>query len=85
MVTHYAAYDEIVEFLADMEPMKLLHFKASERMQQRVDDLLDKNSEDGLSEAERNELEHYLVIDHIISLAKIRAEKNLRNQQAAAA
>ncbi len=73
MVVHRAAYDEIAEFIADMAPQKLAEYHASPSLQDRVEYLLDKNQEDGLSESERSELEHYLLIDHLISLAKIRA------------
>ncbi len=77
MVLQYAAYDEIADFLAAMNPVKLVQFHASDNLQKRVEELLFKNREEGLTEAERSELEHYLVIDNLISLAKIRAQKML--------
>jgi hypothetical protein len=80
MVSANFAYDEIAGFIASMDPQKLIQFKASEKLQQRVDDLLYKNTEGQITEEERSELEHFLVIDNIISLAKLRAQK-LLNQQ----
>jgi hypothetical protein len=80
MVSANFAYDEIAGFIASMDPQKLIQFKASEKLQRRVDDLLYKNTEGQITEEERSELEHFLVIDNIISLAKLRAQK-LLNQQ----
>jgi hypothetical protein len=77
MIAHYTAYDEIAAFIASMDPRKLIQYQASATLQSRVDTLLEKNREQGLSESEKQELEHYLVLDHLISLAKIRAYKLL--------
>ncbi len=77
MTAHYTAYDEIAAFIAGMDPRKLIQYQASTPLQNRVDTLLEKNQEQGLSADEKNELEHYLVLDHLISLAKIRAYKLL--------
>lgn len=77
MVTHHTAYDEIADFIAQMAPEKLVTYTASPTLQRRINDLLDKNKEDGLTPEERSELEHYLLIDHLISLAKLRARRLL--------
>lgn len=78
MITHHVAYDEIAEFIASMDPGKLVEYHAPASMQNRVDELLEKRQASALTAEEDNELQHYLVVDHLISLAKIRARKILK-------
>lgn len=66
-------YDQIAEFMASMSPQKVVAFKASDVNQKRLDLLLDKQKLEGLSDKEKSELEHYLIINRIIGLAKARA------------
>jgi hypothetical protein len=66
-------YDEVATFMASMNPEKVIAFKPSKANQNRLDFLLDKQNENGLSDAEKNELEHYLMLNRIIGLAKARA------------
>ncbi|MCU0323641.1 MAG: hypothetical protein MUF45_00100 [Spirosomaceae bacterium] len=68
-------YDEISEFIAQMNPKKVIGFKPSENSQKRVDTLFEKQKANMLSAEEKNELEHYLIINRIIGLAKARAIK----------
>lgn len=68
-------YDEISEFIAQMNPKKVIGFKPSANSQKRVDTLFEKQKENMLSAEEKNELEHYLIINRIIGLAKARAIK----------
>ena len=77
MVAYQTIYDEIAEFIASMDPLRLVQFNAPPSLQRRVDDLLERNQEGNLSAEERSELDHYLVIDHLISLAKVRAQRIL--------
>jgi len=70
-------YDEIAGFMAGMDPKKVIAFKPSEANQNRLDALLDKQQEEGLTPEESRELEHYLIINRIVSLAKARAMKLL--------
>ncbi len=68
-----SVYDEIAAFMASMNPQKVVAFKASETNQKRLDFLLDKQSAAKLSLEEKSELEHYLIINRIIGLAKAQA------------
>ncbi len=70
-------YDEIASLLAEMDPAKVLAMKASTALDERVEDLIYKKREEGLTDAENVELEHYLIVNRIIALAKIRARRNL--------
>ncbi|MBK9338278.1 MAG: hypothetical protein IPM98_17680 [Lewinellaceae bacterium] len=70
-------YDEIAALLAEIDPAKLVSFKASSVLQERVEYLLEKNREDGLTEDERVEMEHYLIINRLFTIAKIKARRKL--------
>lgn len=72
MITQ-TVYDEVADFMASMNPEKVIAFKPSKSNQKRLDSLLDKQKEFSLSDSERNELEHYLILNRIIGLAKARA------------
>jgi hypothetical protein len=71
------AYDEVAKLLADMDPARLIAFKASPAFQERVDFLLEKNKAAGLSGDEEIEMEHYLIINRLFTMAKIKARKQL--------
>lgn len=71
-------YDQIADFMASMDPNKVIAFKASPENQNRLDQLLDKQKLRGLTRKEKTELEHYLIINRIIGLAKARARHALK-------
>lgn len=83
MVYHYV-FDELADLLASMDPDKVLAFRSSEKSQLRLEELLKKNKQsNGLSKAEESEIEQFMLLEHIVSLAKARALKMLvkkRNQ-----
>ena len=81
MVYHYV-FDELADLLASMDPDKVLAFRTSEKAQLRLDELLEKNKKtEGLSESEQSEIEHFMLLEHIVSLAKARALKRLAQKQ----
>ncbi len=77
MTPSLLAFDEVADFISELNPTKILTLKPSVAVQLRLDNLLDKNKEEGLNEEEKHELERYLTLEHLISLAKIRARKRL--------
>lgn len=77
MITHLDVYDEIAEFIATMDPAKVIQFKVSASIQERFEELLEQEKIEGLTPDEQNELDRIMMIDHIISLAKIRARRQL--------
>lgn len=78
MVAYQNAYDSLAEFMADLDPVRVLGFHAPAKTQERVEDLLEKKQEDGLSLTEQEELDHYLILEHIVRLAKSRARPLVR-------
>ena len=81
MVYHYV-FDELADLLASMDPDKVLAFRTSEKAQLRLDELLEKNkNQEGLSASEQSEMEQFMLLEHIVSLAKARALKKLAQKQ----
>ncbi len=75
------AYDEVVDFIAaETTPGKLLAFRPSAQAKARVDDLIAREKITGLSPEEASELDHYLRLEHIMRLAKVRARGRLATE-----
>jgi len=75
------AYDEIINFIAaGATPAAIVAFKPSADLQSRVSDLLFREKNESLTdEEEKAELDNYLVLEHILRLAKIRARRHLQS------
>jgi len=71
------AFDEIIDFLAGHNPQKVINFHPSDKTQKRVEFLIEKKQENSLSNKEKSELDYFLMLEHIIRLAKARALKSL--------
>lgn len=67
------AVDEIIEFIAGENPKRVLEFKASQATRKKVFSLIEKSKAGQLSEEEQSELDHYLMLEHLLRLAKIKA------------
>jgi hypothetical protein len=76
-------FEEIVKFIADTAgPEKLGAFKPSPAAEQRVAELLEKQKNGELGTQEREELQLFVQLDHVMSLAKAKARA--RNRSSAA-
>lgn len=73
-------YEEIVEFIAALRPREIVEFKPSEAARQRVWDLIERQKAGPLPDDEREEMEHYLEIEHLMRLAKARARQILAHE-----
>lgn len=81
MVYHFV-FTELADLLASMDPNKVLAFKTSEKSQSRLEELLEKNkTSKGLSKSETSEMEQFMLLEHIVSLAKARSLKMLAQNQ----
>ncbi len=67
------AYDSVADFIAGMNPQKVLELHASQEMQERLEELIEKEKQAGLDAEEKDELDHYIVLERLIRLAKARA------------
>jgi hypothetical protein len=78
MVANLLAYEEVADFIAELNPKKLLTLKPSATVQERVETLLFKKKETVLTSDEQYELDRYMALEHLIALAKIHARKQLK-------
>jgi hypothetical protein len=68
------AYEEFIEFLAcGTTPQGIVDFEPSLAAKARVSDLLERQESGQLSEEERDEIEEFLQIEHLMRMAKARA------------
>jgi hypothetical protein len=72
------AYEEIVDFIAGgSSPRSVIAFRPSDATRTRVSELLSREKSESLTTDESSELEHYLQLEHIMRLAKARAQRIL--------
>ncbi len=76
-MTIYNVFDQIAEILAEAEPAKITAMRASGEMQNRLEALIEKAKEGALDYKEKDELDHFMVLERLMRLAKIRAAANL--------
>lgn len=78
MVSKLNAFDEIANLMvAGMNAEWLISYEIPPKMLRRYEFLTDKFKAEGLSVEENNELQSLLMINQVISLAKIRARRKL--------
>jgi hypothetical protein len=70
------ASEEIIDMLS--QAPNILDFKPSEAARNRVWELVAREKEGTLTETEKNELEHYAQIEHLMRLVKAQARKRLQ-------
>lgn len=76
-------FEEIVKFIADAAgPEKLGAFKPSIAAEKRVEALLAKQKQGSINAKESGELQLFVQLDHVMSLAKAKARA--RNRSSAA-
>ena len=76
------AYLEIVDFIAaGTTPEQVAHYRPSIQAQQRVECLIEREREQGLSPEEKAELDHFMELEHILRMAKARARQILSGGQ----
>jgi methylase of polypeptide subunit release factors len=72
------AYDEIIDFIAaGLTPTSLIAFQPSEAAKERVAELIFREKNMALSMEEKAELDRYMVLEHLLRLAKVRAHQHL--------
>ncbi len=70
------AYEEVAEFIASVNPAKVLAFRPSEETKQRVSDLIEREKANEISVEEKSELDYYMHLEHLMRMAKILARKH---------
>lgn len=70
------AYAEIVEFFAaGTTPQAIVNFQLSEQAKERVADLVYRHNHESLTHEEKNELDNFLHIEHLLTLIKALAHQ----------
>lgn len=71
-------FSEIIEFLASTPtPERIIAFKPSEQLEQRLEYLLVQNRHDALTSEEHHELDEFLRMNHFMNMLRIRAREKL--------
>lgn len=71
-------FDEITDFLLSQpNAEEIIAFRASPHLDARLHELLDKNSDDTLSEDEQAELDAFIQYGHLLTALKIKARQKL--------
>ena len=78
-MTVQLVYDQIADFIAAMNPTKILELRAPQAASERLENLIAKEKETPLTPAEKDELDHYLIIERLIRLSKAHARLHLSN------
>ena len=74
-------YDEIIDFIAaGTTPQSVIAFKLSSIAQDRLEDLVYRHKAGDLTPEEKRELDHFLTLEHIMTLAKARAYKYIKSE-----
>jgi hypothetical protein len=72
-------FDVITDFLAsNPTSQEIIAYHLPDDLQQRLDDLLDRNGEDLLTSAEREELQELMNADTLFSLLKTKTKMKLK-------
>jgi hypothetical protein len=80
-MTTYRAYDEIIDFITSSpDPKDVLNFRPPSSVIKRVEDLLYKKKISELNSDENIELDRFMLIEHIMIMAKKRAKKLFLNR-----
>lgn len=78
MTANLLGYEEVADFIAALDPTKLLELKPSKTVQLRVEELISTKKENRLSAENQYELDRYLALEHLVALAKARARVYLK-------
>ncbi len=71
-------YDEMIDFITSApRPEEIVSFTPSKKAEQRLEYLQFKRREEGLTEEELHELEQFVLIEHIMRMAKAKAKQRL--------
>ncbi len=72
---------EIARFLAHHPtPEQIIAFHPSSEVAERAYELIQNERDGALTEEERQELESYVVIEYLMELIKLEAQRQLRSQ-----
>ena len=72
-VDQFGLFEDLLDVLAEgADPIRLQSFRLPDAKQERLDELLEKNREGTLGDADRAELATYQQLEHVVRLLKAR-------------
>jgi hypothetical protein len=72
-------YDEIINFIAGgTTPETVVNFQLSPAAKERLEELVYRAKTEGLTGDDKRELDHFLTLEHIMTLAKARAYQYIK-------
>jgi hypothetical protein len=75
------ARDVLIEFLlANIEPEVLINFKASEEVHDHVYDLIDREKMGLATLADKNQLDQFMELEHLMRVVKAKARQYVPQQ-----
>ena len=78
--TSFTVFDEMIDFLASgPTPKQIIAHKVSPKLQKRLETLLGKNREGGLTMAEAAEMNAFRQVNHVLIRLKARAQRALQS------
>ncbi len=81
MLLKTQAATEIAHFLAHHPtPEQIVAFHPSSEVAERAYELINTGRDNALTDEERKELDSYLVIEYLMELVKLEAQRQLRQQ-----
>jgi hypothetical protein len=76
----FSGLTEVLEFLAQLpSPQEILELRLSESLQAEVEELLEKNRSEGLTQQEQRLWQQYEFVEHLVRMAKARALIKLKD------
>ncbi|MGE3805838.1 MAG: hypothetical protein AB7K24_14275 [Gemmataceae bacterium] len=77
----FVSLASVLETLASLPtPEEVLTLRPSPSVQAHLEELLEKNRNEGLSPAEKREWDHYAFVEHLVRLAKAQAKLKMKTR-----
>lgn len=73
-MTIYNVYDQVASLIASLPPAQVMSLRPSPEVARRFEALVEKSKAVALSREEKDELDHFIVLERLIRLAKIRTQ-----------
>ena len=70
-------FEELVSFIVEENPERFANFQTTEKVRERVWELIRREKNEGLTSKEKAELDTYGQFEHLMRLAKAKARLNL--------
>jgi hypothetical protein len=70
-------YEELINFIVEENSERFANFQTTEKVRERVWEVVRREKNEGLTEKEKAELDTYGQLEHILRLAKAKARLNL--------